>query len=76
MNRLNSDESREMLASALISDECWDDESCGKLLSQFINSRSRRQDTLLRQIRAAEENKDEELLFALLRKKQEQSINR
>lgn len=76
MNRLNSDESQKMLASVLISDECWDDESCAKLLSQFINSRSRRQDTLLRQIRAAEENKDEELLFALLRKKQEQSLNR
>jgi DNA primase len=76
MNRLESDEARKMMASVLISDECWDEESCGKLLSQFINSRSRRQDTLLNQIRAAEESHDDELLFALLRKKQEQSINR
>ncbi|PIP39013.1 MAG: DNA primase [Desulfobacterales bacterium CG23_combo_of_CG06-09_8_20_14_all_51_8] len=76
MNRLESDEARKMMASVLISDDCWDEESCGKLLSQFINSRSRRHDTLLSQIRAAEESHDDALLFALLRKKQEQSINR
>lgn len=76
MNRLDSAELQKMIASLVITDETWDRDNCDKLLSQFINSRQRRENSLLSQIKAAEENKDEALLFTLLKKKQEQLINR
>jgi len=76
MNRLDSVEHRKMIASLAITDEAWDLDNCEKLLAQFINSRQRRENSLLNQIKAAEESKDEALLFTLLKKKQEQLINR
>jgi len=76
MNRLDSVELQKMIASLVITDEAWDRDNCEKLLAQFINSRQRRENSLLSQIKAAEESKDETLLFSLLKKKQEQLINR
>ena len=76
MNRLASPEEQRLLASLAISDDCWDYETCDKLLCQFMNSRQRRRGSLLHQIKAAEKNNDEVLLFELLRQKQAQRINR
>lgn len=76
MNRLEGPEQREIIASLTISDECWDKENSEKLLSQFLNTRQRRENNLLNQIKAANENDNDELVFQLLKKKQEQLANR
>jgi DNA primase len=76
MNRIESVEQQKMIASLVISNETWDHGSCNRLLSQFLNVRQRRQNGLLNQIKSAQDNNDEALLFELLRKKQEQSLNR
>ncbi|MFZ2631222.1 MAG: DNA primase [Desulfosalsimonadaceae bacterium] len=76
MNRLASPDEQKMMASLAIGDDCWDYETCDKLLCQFMNSRLRRRGSLLNQIKAAEKNNDEALLFELLRKKQAQQAQR
>lgn len=76
MNRLDSPEAQELLASLAIGDDHWDMDAGGKLLRQFMNSRQRRRGSLLNQIKAAEENNDEALVFELLRKKQAQQARR
>ncbi len=76
MNHLESADLKNMFASLVIEDECRDLNNCEQLLSQFINGIERRQNSLLSQIKSAQESNDEELLFELLRKKQEQSVNR
>ncbi|RJP94648.1 MAG: DNA primase [Desulfobacteraceae bacterium] len=76
MNRLASPDDQRIIASLAICDDCWDYETGDKLLCQFLNSRQRRQGSLLNQIKAAEKNNDDTLLFELLRKKQAQRANR
>ena len=76
MIRLESLDDQRIIASLAIGDECWDYETCDKLLCQFMNSRLRRRGSLLNQIKAAEKNNDEALLFELLRKKQAQQAQR
>ena len=76
MNRFESLEHKNIIASLAIEDGCRDLNICEQLLSQFINGIERRQNTLVSQIKSAQEHNDEELLFELLRKKQEQSVNR
>ena len=76
MNRFESLDHKNMIASLAIEDGCRDLNICEQLLSQFINGIERRQSTLVSQIKSAQESNDEELLFELLRKKQEQSVNR
>jgi len=76
MNRIESPELKNLAASFMINNDTWDLENCNKLLTQFIKSRERSQDNLLKQIKSAEESKDDELLFKLLKQKQEQLINR
>ncbi len=76
MNRFESSDHKNMIASLVIEDECRDLPKCEQLLSQFINGIERRQNTLVSQIKSAQESNDQELLFELLRKKQEQSVNR
>ncbi|MCK5783118.1 MAG: DNA primase [Desulfobacterales bacterium] len=76
MNRFESLDHRNMIASLAIAEGCRDLNICEQLLSQFMNGIQRRQSTLVSQIKSAQESNDEELLFELLRKKQEQSVNR
>jgi len=76
MNYLESADLKNMFASLVIDDECRDLNNCEQLLSQFMNGIERRQSTLLSQIKSAQESNNEELLIELLRKKQEQSVNR
>jgi DNA primase len=76
MNRLTSSAHKDMIASLVIKDECRDLNQCAQLLSQFMNSIEKRQNSLLSQIKSAQESNDESLLVELLRKKQEQSVNR
>ncbi|MDA3896662.1 MAG: DNA primase [Desulfobacteraceae bacterium] len=76
MNRLESPVHKNLIASLVIKDEFRDLKICDQLLTQYINGMERRQSTLVSQIKSAQEGNNEELLFDLLRKKQEQSVNR
>jgi DNA primase len=76
MNRIESPVHKNLIAGLIIKDESMDLKICEQLLTQFINGIERRQNTLVSQIKSAQESNDEELLFELLRKKQEQSVNR
>ncbi|MFP4531960.1 MAG: DNA primase [Desulfobacterales bacterium] len=74
LNRIPDDAQRQLVASLAMGKECWDETSCEKLVAQFKGSRKRRHQELLDQIKAAEQNKDHELLFKLLKEKQKQAI--
>jgi DNA primase len=76
MNQVTSTAHKNLIASLVIKDDCRNLNQCAQLLSQFINGIEKRQNTLLNQIRSAQESNDETLLFELLRKKQAQSVNR
>jgi DNA primase len=76
MNRLTSPDAQKIMASLAICDDCWDYETANKLICQFMNSRQRRRGSLLNQIKTAEKNNDETLLFELLRQKQAQRAGR
>ncbi len=76
MNRFESPVHKDLIAALLIKDESRDLNQCEQLLTQFLNGIERRQSTLVSQIKSAQESNNEELLLELLRKKQEQSVNR
>lgn len=76
MNRVESPVHKNLIAGLIIKDESRDLKVCEQLLTQFINGIERRQNTLVSQIKSAQESNNEELLLELLRKKQEQSVNR
>jgi len=76
LNRLESPVHKNLIAALVIKDEPRDLNKCEQLLTQFLNGIERRQSTLVSQIKSAQDSNDEELLFELLRKKQEQSVNR
>ena len=73
MNIFEDPDTRQLIASLTIEDDQWENEGCIRLITQFVNSRKRRQDLLLSQIKAAEENNDQELLYKLLKEKQRQA---
>jgi DNA primase len=72
LNQVEDEDRRQLLASLAIGEECWDRDSCEKLVAQFLAARRRRQNELLEQIKAAEAENDQERLFALLKEKQKQ----
>jgi DNA primase len=76
MNQVEDESHRQILASLVISDDCWDQKSCENLLFQFIQSRKRKRQPLLNLIKAAEESNNQELLLQLLKEKQEQVAKR
>ena len=76
MNRVESPVHKNLIAGLIIKDESRDLKVCEQLLTQFINGIERRQNTLVSQIKSAQESNNEELLLELLRKKQEHSVNR
>lgn len=75
-NSVKDEKHRQLLASLMMEEVCWAQESCSLLLSQFIQCRQRKQTDLLQQIRAAEKSNDHELLMKLLSKKQKQAVER
>ncbi len=76
MNRMEEEEDRGIVASLAMNQESWDRKGCLGLLSQFVQSRTRRQDTLVAQIKAAEASHNHDLLVHLLKEKQQRAINR
>ncbi len=72
-----ADEDKRRIARSLTREENqWNPEGCVKLLIQFENRRRRREDELLRRIKAAEEKNDVELLMELLKTRQLQAVRR
>jgi len=68
------DSAQKSLTAALaMGEEIWDYGGCLKLINQFMASKDRRSNRLLSEIKAAEENKDFELLNKLLQQKQVQA---
>jgi len=67
---------RSEIAMLAIQEDVWDREGCIRLMAQYEASRRRRENLLLQQIKAAEANKDDDLVSELLRKKQIQARKR
>jgi DNA primase len=76
INKMPDTASKSVVAALSIQDDSWDHEGCRRLIAQFLSSRSRRQNSLLRKIREAEESNNLELLLELLKKKQHQARSR
>ncbi len=76
MNHLTESRQRALIASLVIEDAKWDTRSCNNLIAQLIQSKSKREAVLLRQIKAAEERNDHATLFELLKQKQDQVAKR
>lgn len=72
-SKMESEDLRAFAASLAFGDESWDELGCMKLLLQFETSRSRRNRTLLQDIKAAEASDDPEVLSRLLREKMDQA---
>jgi DNA primase len=70
VNTIDNKEHRNIVTALAMSKEVWNYEGCLKLIKQFENSRNRFEDDLIRRIKAAEDNNDDELLLKLLKEKQ------
>ena len=70
---IDDKDKRNIAASLAIGEDLWDRKGCLKLITQFENSRSRNKNTLLKKIKAAEEDNDHEMLLKLLKEKQIQA---
>ncbi|MBU2620783.1 MAG: DNA primase [Proteobacteria bacterium] len=73
MQVFDDDEKNRIAAFLAINQEAWTREDCIRLMTQFEYSRKRHKDTSTKKIKAAEETKNEKLLFELLREKQIQA---
>jgi len=76
INQMEDPKSKSIVAALSIQDDSWEYEGCRRLIAQFLDSRTRRQNNLLHKIRAAEESNNLELLLELLKKKQNQARDR
>ncbi|MFP3999856.1 MAG: DNA primase [Desulfobacterales bacterium] len=76
LSHVKDEQQRQMLASLMMEDAGWGQESCRLLLSQFVQCKQRRKNDLLNQIRAAEQKNDQKLLMKLLSEKQRQAAGR
>ncbi|MFW6011740.1 MAG: DNA primase [Desulfosalsimonas sp.] len=76
INQVKDERQRQLVASIMMEEACWGQESCSLLLSQFMQCKQRKKNDLLEQIRAAEKNNDQELLVRLLSEKQKQAAER
>lgn len=68
---------RRMIASMVIVDESWNRKGCARLISQFMEARRDRKSKIFieKQIKAAEEKNDQELLLKLLNEKQKMAVS-
>jgi len=73
MDGIGSEDKRGIATSLAIGEDIWEYEGCLKLIIQFEASRDRQNKALLQEIKAAEENNNQELLVKLLQQKQAQA---
>jgi DNA primase len=73
---VDGDEKRNILASLSIKEEMWNRMGCRKVITKFIqNSPLRYSVSLTEQIKAAEKDNNQELLFKLLQEKQNIAVS-
>jgi len=70
IGHIDDNQQRNIIIQLSIGDSPWDHEGCLKLIRQFELSRSRKENSLLEEIRAAEARHDYDLLARLLKDKQ------
>lgn len=69
MTGASTDRQRELIASLSIGEMPWLYEKCVYVITRFIESKTRYDDSLSERIRSAEENGDQELLLQLMNEK-------
>ena len=76
LNSIDDPEQRRLMAALAMTDESWDEKGSHMLINQFVDTVQRRhQNKLLdEQIKDAESQKDQSLLYKLLQEKQKQAI--
>ena len=73
---VDDDEKRNILASLSIKEEMWNQKDCRKVITKFIqNSPLRYSISLTEQIKAAEKDNNQDLLFKLLQEKQNIAVS-
>ena len=73
---VDGDEKRNILASLSIKEEMWNRKGCRKVITKFIqNSPLRYSVSLTEQIKAAEKDNNQDLLFKLLQEKQDIAVS-
>lgn len=73
---VDGDEKRNILASLSIKEEMWNRKGCRKVIAKFIqNSPLRYSVSLTEQIKAAEKDNNQDLLFKLLQEKQDIAVS-
>jgi len=76
IDKIQNQEDKRIVASMAVEQVSWTHEGCLKLLKQFEDRRNRRDKALIKQIKVAEANNDNDLLLKLLREKQKQVIEK
>ena len=76
LNSIDDPEQRRLMAALAMTDESWDEKGSHMLINQFVDTVQRRhQNKLLdEQIKDAESQKDQSLLYKLLQEKQKKAI--
>lgn len=76
LNSIDDPEQRRLVAALAMTDESWDEKGSYMLIQQFIDTVQRRHQNKLmdEQIKVAESQKDQSLLYKLLQEKQKQAI--
>jgi DNA primase len=76
LNSIEDSEQRRLIAALAMTDESWDEKGCRMLINQFVDTVQRRHQNKLmdEQIKAAESQNDQALLYKLLQEKQKQAL--
>jgi DNA primase len=74
INLIEDDEERGIVASMAIGENKWDYDGCLNILNRFESIRNKKEDTLIKKIKEAEDNNNFELLSKLLSKKQKMAV--
>jgi DNA primase len=74
INLIEDNEEKGIVASMAFKENKWDYDGCLNILNRFESIRNRKENTLLKKIKEAEENNDLELLSKLLSKKQKMAV--
>ena len=74
INLIEDNEERGIVASMAFGENKWDYDGCLNILNRFESIRNKKENTLIKKIKEAEQNNDLELLSKLLSKKQKMAV--
>ncbi|MBW2605461.1 MAG: DNA primase [Deltaproteobacteria bacterium] len=74
INLIEDNEERGIVASMAFEENKWEYDGCLNILNRFESIRNKKDNTLIKRIKEAEESDDLELLSKLLRKKQKMAV--